>query len=133
MRTKYRMKFNSLIIPVAVFVAVPIALRAAAPDFTKEIKPILEQNCLKCHGEEQKRGGLRLHTKAAAITGGDTGTTLVPGKSKDSPLYTTTIRPADADGVMPPQPKNKRLSQTQTDLLKAWIDQGAAWPDDVKL
>jgi formylglycine-generating enzyme required for sulfatase activity/mono/diheme cytochrome c family protein len=133
MRTKYRMKFNALIIPVAMLVAVPLALRAAAPDFTKEIKPILEQNCIKCHGEEQKRGGLRLHTKAAAIVGGDTGATLVPGKSKDSPLFTSTILPADDEKVMPPQPKNKRLSVAQTELLKAWIDQGAAWPDDVKL
>ncbi len=129
------MKLNFLLYPAAALMAMPLWIFAADPvDFTKQIKPILEQNCVKCHGEEQKRGGLRLHTKAAAIAGGDSGTAFVAGKSKDSPLYTTTIRPADADGAMPPdQPKNRRLSQAQTDLLKAWLDQGAAWPDDSKL
>jgi formylglycine-generating enzyme required for sulfatase activity/mono/diheme cytochrome c family protein len=128
------MKLNVLIFSTTALAVMPLlAAAAAAVDFTKEIKPILEQNCIKCHGEEQKRGGLRLHTKALALSGGDTGTALVPGKSKESPLYMSTILPAADEKVMPPQPKNRRLSQAQTELLKAWIDQGAAWPDDSKL
>ena len=106
---------------------------AADADFIKDIKPILEQNCTKCHGEEQKRGGLRLHTKTAAMTGGDNGAVIVPGKSASSPLYTSTTLSSDDDKVMPPQPKNPRLTKAQTDLLKAWIDQGANWPDEVQL
>ncbi len=94
-------------------------LASAAVDFTKEIKPILEQSCLKCHGEEQKKGGLRLHTKAAAITGGDSGTSLVPGKSKDSPLYTSHDSSRRThDGAMPPQPKNKTLTPDANGLAE---------------
>ena len=130
---KSRMKLNVPVVSTVALAVMPL-LAIAAVDFTKEVKPILEQNCVRCHGEEMKKGGLRLHTKAAAISGGDTGTSLVPGKSKDSLLYTTTIRVADADGAMPPQqPKNRRLTQAETDLLKTWIDEGAAWPDDSKL
>ena len=106
---------------------------AADVDFVKDIKPILEQNCTKCHGEEQKKGGLRLHTKADAMKGGDEGAALVPGQPDKSPLYTLTILPDEDDKVMPPRPKNPRLTKAETDLLKAWIEQGAKWPDDVKL
>ena len=112
----------------------PHGIAAAADvDFVKEIKPILEQNCTKCHGEEQKKGGLRLHIKANAFSGGDSGPAIVPGQPDKSPLYTSTILPDEDDKVMPPRPKNPRLTKTETDLLKSWIEQGAKWPDDVKL
>ena len=107
---------------------------AAAPDFAKEIKPILEQNCTKCHGEEQKKGGLRLHTKADALKGGDSSEpSFVAGSAARSSLYTLTMLPASDEKAMPPQPKNPALSPAQKGLLKAWIDAGAAWPDDAKL
>ena len=79
------MKLN-LILPVVVWAGSQM-FTSAAVDFTKEIQPILEQNCLKCHGAEQGKGGLRLHTKAASIRGGDAGTALAPGQSKSSPRF----------------------------------------------
>src|SRR5829696_3567578 len=109
------------------------AARAGGVDFTRQIKPILEQNCTKCHGEEQKRGELRLHTKADAFKGGEGGPAIVAKQPEKSPLYTLTILPDDHDNVMPPRPKNPRLSKEQTDLLKTWIAEGAGWPDDAKL
>ena len=127
------MKMNCVFSTTALAVA-PLLVFAAEPvDFTKQIKPILEQNCIKCHGEEQKKGGLKLHTKDAALTGGDNGAALVVGKSKDSPLYTSTILSADDEKAMPPRKKEKPLTPAQTDLLKAWIDQGARWPEGVQL
>lgn len=110
-----------------------VFLPAADVDFAKDIKPILEQNCLKCHGSEKPKGKLSLETRAKAIAGGENGTALVPGKPTDSRLYSSTILPADHDDVMPPQPKEKRLTAAQTGLLKAWIEAGAPWPDEVKL
>src|SRR3954471_9421232 len=104
------MKLKCVLLTAALAVA-PLFVFAAEPvDFTKQIKPILEQNCLKCHGEEQKKGGLRLHTKEAAITGGDSGTALVAGKSKESPLYTSTVL-SDDEKAMPPRKKEKPLSK----------------------
>ena len=107
--------------------------KAADVDFVKDVKPILEQSCIKCHGTEKPKGKLNLTTRADAIKGGDNGTSLVPGKPDESPLYKLSILPPDHDDVMPPQPKEKMLTKAQTDLLKAWIEQGAKWPEDVKL
>jgi len=105
---------------------------SAAVDFVKEIQPILEVHCIKCHGEDQKKGGLRLHTLADALKGGDSGPAFVAGKSKDSPLYTTTTLKPDDEAFMPPQ-KEGPLPKEQQAKLRQWIDKGAKWPASAKL
>ena len=106
--------------------------QAAEPvNFTREVKPILESACLSCHGAEKPKGGLSIHTRAASISGGDSGTSLVPGKPDDSLLYTLTILPPDDDDIMPP--KGDPLTKAQTDTLKRWIEEGAKWPEEVVL
>ncbi len=118
-----------VILATAALASSRVLVSAADVDFNKDVKPILEQNCIKCHGEEQKKGGLRLHTKADALKGGDSGEpAFVAGNSAKSPLYTLTVLPASDEKAMPPQPKNPALSKSQTETLKAWIDQGAKWP-----
>jgi formylglycine-generating enzyme required for sulfatase activity/mono/diheme cytochrome c family protein len=110
----------------------PLAVTAADPvDFNKDVRLILEANCLSCHGPEKPKGDLRLDTRSGAITGGEDGPALVPGKPAESPLYTSTLLPPDHDDVMPP--KGEKLSKQQTELLRVWIEQGAAWPEDVTL
>ncbi len=127
------MKLNRLF-SMLVLAGAPALAGAADPiDFDKQVKPILEQNCIRCHGSEQGKGGLRLHTKELAITGGDSGPSLVVGKSKESSLYTTTILPPEDDRVMPPQPKNRPLTKAEAEVLRAWIDEGAKWPAGVSL
>src|SRR5690242_8318107 len=98
-----------------------VARGAETIDFTRDIKPILEVQCVNCHGGEKPKGKLSLETRANAIKGGEKGTSLAPGKSADSPLYVSTTLPPDHDDAMPP--KGERLSKAQTDLLKEWIDQ----------
>ena len=107
----------------------PVA--AAQVDFKKQVRPILEVYCLKCHGDEKPKGGLSLTTRAGALKGGEDGPALVVGKPDQSPLYTTTTLPADHDDVMPP--KGEKLSKAQQAALKQWIEEGAVWPDDLKL
>ncbi|HEV8541819.1 MAG TPA: SUMF1/EgtB/PvdO family nonheme iron enzyme [Verrucomicrobiae bacterium] len=96
-------------------------------DFTRDIKPILEVQCLSCHGAEKPKGGLRLDTRANALKGGEDGTVLIPTKPQDSPLYSSTILRADNDKAMPP--KGERLMKEQTEKLRLWIEQGATWPE----
>src|SRR6185369_12554690 len=111
-----------VVLAVATLVSSRTFTSAADVDFTKDIKPILELNCIKCHGEEQKKGGLRLHTKADALKGGDSGeASFVAGNAAKSPLFTSTVLPVSDDKAMPPQPKNPALSKAQTELLKVWI------------
>ena len=107
-------------------------LAADTGNFVRDIKPILELHCVKCHGPERPKGGLRLDTLAGASQGGDNGTVLVPGKPAMSKLYTSTIQAPDADDVMPPK-KEPKLNKVQTDSIKSWIEQGAKWPDGVAL
>ena len=58
-----------------------------AMDFAKDIQPIFETHCLKCHGPEKQKGGWRADVKAEALQGGDNyAPNIVPGKSAQSPL-----------------------------------------------
>lgn len=103
-------------------------VQAAEPIvFEKQIRPMLEAYCLSCHGEEKPKGGLKLTTRAAAIKGGEKGTSLVAGQPDKSPLYTSTILPPDHDDIMPP--KGDKLVKEQTEMLKQWIQEGAVWPE----
>ncbi|MFM7806201.1 MAG: c-type cytochrome domain-containing protein, partial [Verrucomicrobiota bacterium] len=109
-----------------------LLLQAADPvDFKKQVRPILEVYCLKCHGTEKPKGDLVMVTRADAIKGGESGTALVPGDPAKSKLYTTTTLPDGHDDLMPP--KGERLSTRQQETLKAWIQEGAAWPESIKL
>jgi len=103
------------------------AAKAAPVDFTKDVRPILDRHCVSCHGPEKQKGGLRLDRRADALRGGDGGKAIVPGTPADSPLL-KLVSGADPDNVMPP--RGERLTAAQVDILRAWIEQGARWPDD---
>jgi mono/diheme cytochrome c family protein len=103
------------------------ASSALAVDFVREIQPIFEAKCVKCHGPEKQKSGYRLDVKSVALTGGDNhAPNIVPGKSAESPLV-QFVTGADPDVKMPP--KGEPVSAEQIGLLRAWIDAGAPWPD----
>ena len=115
-----------LILAVAAVVAVASA-SAQGPDFVKDIAPIFEAKCLKCHGGEKQKSGYRLDVKRIALTGGDEhAPNIVPGKSAESPLV-KFVAGLDPDVKMPP--KGERLSAEEIAVLREWIDAGAEWPD----
>jgi len=96
--------------------------------FAKDIQPIFQQSCLRCHGAEKQKGGLRFDTLEAALKGGEDGPVIVPGKSADSQLVIAVAR-IDNDSAMPPSrdgsvPKGA-LTPDQVSLIRGWIDQGA--------
>ena len=105
--------------------------RAADVDFNKDVKPILENTCVRCHNPEKAKGGLRLDNKTDAFKGGDDGAAIVPGDPAKSPLYTSTQLPDDDDKKMPA--KGETLPKAQIETLRLWIAQGAHWPDGVTL
>jgi mono/diheme cytochrome c family protein len=105
---------------------------AASPkvDFVRDVQPIFKASCLECHGPQKQKGQFRLDSKTHAMKGGITGKAIVPGKGAESPLVQLLLL-ADPDERMPR--KAKPLSKAQIDLLRAWIDQGAAWPDSASV
>src|SRR6185437_1497437 len=99
----------------------PVAARRI--DFVKDVRPILAASCFSCHGEKKRKGDLRLDRKDSTLGSG----AIVPGKSADSPLI-HRVAGLEPDSKMPP--KGAALSAAQVGILRAWIDQGAVWPDD---
>ena len=119
------------ILPVllAAFVVGSFTARAAVPgpDFTREVRPILSQHCLVCHGPDEKsrKAGLRLDVRDAALKGGKgDGAAIVPGKPDASAVMARIISHY-ADEVMPPPGEKKPLSSAQIDTLRRWIAAGA--------
>ncbi|MCB1224646.1 MAG: DUF1553 domain-containing protein [Verrucomicrobiales bacterium] len=93
--------------------------------FQKEILPILQEACFRCHGEKVK-GGLKLNSLAAALRGGDSEIpSIVPGDPAASELM-VRLKTEDEDQVMPPS--GDRLKPEQVAKLETWIRNGAVWP-----
>jgi len=98
----------------------------AAVDFLRDIQPLLAGHCLKCHGPEKQKGGLRLDSRTAALQGGDDGKVILPGKSESSRLI-HLVSGGEPDKIMPP--KGEKLSDQNIGLLRQWINEGASWPE----
>ncbi|MBV8879992.1 MAG: DUF1549 domain-containing protein [Planctomycetaceae bacterium] len=99
----------------------------APVDFVKDVRPIFARACFSCHGPEKQKSNYRLDLKAAALGEGAIGRPIVPRKGADSPLL-RYVAGSDPDLRMPP--KGPRLSDAEVGLLRAWVDQGAVWPDE---
>lgn len=70
--------------------------------YAKDIRPILEETCFRCHGEERQRGKLRLDSLEAALKGGEDGKVISPGDSKKSQLV-IAVAQLDDETAMPPK------------------------------
>jgi mono/diheme cytochrome c family protein len=101
-------------------------------DFAKEVYPIFKEACVKCHGPEKQKGKYRIDTKEGAFKDGDSGPFIVAGSSEKSPLIHMVAGLID-EGLMPPPSdkpgESEKLTNEQIGILRAWIDQGATWPD----
>ena len=109
---------------LSVLLIVP-AVRSAqdAPvDFSRDVLPILSDNCFYCHGPDpsHRKAELRLDTLDGAYE------VIVPGRSDQSD-FVQRILATDPEEIMPPPKTHKVLAPHQIDLLKRWIDQGAPW------
>jgi hypothetical protein len=110
-------------------VVLSAAATAATPDFTRDIRPILSRNCFACHGpdEHDRRGGLRLDERDAALAELDSGAlAIVPGKPAESELV-ARLHDTDPDVVMPPPETNHVVSDRDKKILADWIAAGAPY------
>ena len=93
-------------------------------DFARDVKPILQVSCVRCHARGRDRGGFSIETRERLLAGGDSGDAVVPGDSARSRLI-ALVAGLEPDVVMPQ--KGSRLTRDQIGVLRAWIDQGATW------
>jgi mono/diheme cytochrome c family protein len=118
---------------LAVLLVEGASLRAAEPEaqpspeavrfFESRVRPVLAENCFRCHGDKKQRGSLRVDSRAALLSGGDQGAVIVPGKPEES-LLVKAVRYED-ELKMPP---TKKLTKEQIADLTQWVRMGALWP-----
>jgi hypothetical protein len=94
--------------------------------FETRIRPVLVENCIKCHGPDKTKAKLRLDSRTTMLKGGDTGPAILPGDPSRS-LLLKAIGYSDPDLRMPPRGK---LADAHLADFAAWIKMGAPWPDD---
>ena len=122
---------------VAVLLCLPLAAAELDPSklpppttnsvtFERDIRPIFDQTCLRCHGPERPKSHFRLDNRESALKGGDNGIDIIPGDSSKSPLvyYVARLIP---DMEMPPEGKGRPLTEGQIAAFRKWIDDGAPW------
>ena len=97
----------------------------AKVDFARDVAPIFRQNCIGCHGPDKQNKGLRVDRRSSVLKPGTRR--VVPGSVENSFLY---YRVAGSDfGIQ--MPPTGPLRKEQIQIIKAWIEQGAEWPDSL--
>jgi hypothetical protein len=89
---------------------------ATAPDFQREVLPIFEAKCLRCHGVKRRDGKLDMRTLEALLAGGVSGPALKPGNAQKSLLIELLHY-----NEMPPKKESPRVTKEELELLKKWI------------
>lgn len=118
---------TSALLLAGIFAATTVG--AASIDFVRDIRPILSDNCFKCHGpdEESLKGGLRLDSHAGATAPAKSGDpAIVPGQPDASELL-RRVTTSDPDDLMPPMKTGKQLTAEQIATLNQWIAEGAKY------
>jgi hypothetical protein len=102
---------------------------AGTISFNRDIRPILSENCYKCHGPDRaaRQGNLRFDQESSAKSVAESGkTAIVAGRRAESELL-ARINSSDAEQLMPPTDSGKTLTSREKELLARWIDEGAVW------
>src|SRR5690606_14381077 len=105
------------------------AVAAEPVQFNRDIRPILSNHCFNCHGPDAgtREADLRLDNRAGLLGDGkDAAGVIVPGQIEESPLW-QRISSSDPFEQMPPPEYGKPLTAQQKELIRQWIEQGAAW------
>jgi mono/diheme cytochrome c family protein len=133
---------------LALLLSVPVAFAADKPridiskiplpvprkvDFTREVYPIFKESCFSCHGPEKQKGKYRMDTREGAFkVTDDYGPSIKAGRSEESAIIHMVCDLIDEMLMPPPSDKpgqSEKLTAEQIGILRAWIDQGAEWPD----
>lgn len=104
---------------------------ASAVDFEKEIAPIFETMCVKCHNEEKSKGEFAMHDASSFELGGENGPPADISNIEESVLIKRVLLPEDDDEVMPP--KGRKLDEKEVETIRNWIKEGAKFPAGVIL
>ena len=99
-------------------------------NYSKDVLPIFKENCIKCHGPEKQKSGLRIDLRSSLIKGGDSGLAAIKPGNWDGSFLMDVLTHKDEDMAMPP--KGGKLEETEINKIKQWVDSGAFWPGQMK-
>ena len=102
---------------------------SATVDFQRQVRPILSNNCFRCHGPDEgsRRARLRLDTEEGAFTPRPSGDAIVRGDPDASLVYQRITHADDRRRMPPPASASEPLTAEQIDVLRRWIEEGAEW------
>ncbi len=116
------------VLGLLIAVVIPCEAQTAGKiDFERDVRPILNEHCVKCHGPVKKKGQLRLDRKRHALAGGESGKPILSPILGDNELY-RRITTDDKDHRMPQEASPLETGQVQ--VIRDWIEEGAVWPDE---
>ncbi len=100
----------------------------AGDRFRDRVAPILEGHCLRCHQGVKPKGDFNLSEPSGVIEGRGPRQVVVPGRPEESRLFEVI------SGAKPTMPKSgDRLDAGQVEAIRAWIAEGAPWPEGLIL
>ncbi len=121
------MRIANSIVFIFLFTSVSIGQNdKIAIDFATDIKPILEDNCLRCHCEEDDQGGCRLDSRDLAMD------YIEEGDAENSVMF-EYITSEHEDEMMPPPDEGGPLDDSDISMIETWINEGAEWPEGLML
>lgn len=120
---------KSLILLPWMLTAVVSGAWADAPtvDYSADVKPLLANHCVRCHGATKPRAALRLDTAGGLAQGGRSGPAVLPGNAHNSPLLLAILGHGNFERMPYKKPP---LADAEIALLRRWIDSGASAPAD---
>ena len=98
-------------------------------DFGRDIAPILESKCVKCHGKGKRKGGFNLDSRERILQEADSGPAIQLGNSAESYLV-QLVAGVDPENVMPQ--KGSRLTKKEVGFIRTWIDRGLPWKEGIR-
>jgi mono/diheme cytochrome c family protein len=125
----FRYLFGSLFLAISAPAAemTPPPTAAQLEFFEKEVRPVLADNCYKCHGPKKQKSGLRLDSRELILKGGEVGQVVTPGKPETSRLI-LSINHVKAKDVEPMPSADDKLPPKAIAALTEWVRQGLPWP-----
>ena len=123
--SKKRIQFNTLVHILIGLLIFPGCQRSEPVDFNTQIKPIINEKCISCHGGVKKNAGFSFLFEKEALRNTSEGTpAIIPGNAKKSRMI-QRLHETDLELRMPYE--KPALSKEEIDLFTRWIDQGAQW------
>ena len=113
---------------ILIILITALTVSHGAVDFERDVQPLLEKHCLKCHREDYKKSDYKIETRSAALA----DDIIIPGNADES-IFIELIELDDDDPEVMPPAKEVRMTIEEKKVLKDWVNEGAKWDEKIVL